>query len=332
MKKIVCLLVFVSIFIASTSFAKSITFAVLSDVHYAVNGEDRPMKMLATGKALTPEVLKQIDNDKDVDFVVFTGDLFVDPYYPERDALLKLLKDSLHKPYFVLPGNHDRSTKAQREKGEKVFSLDEFVRAFQGHPYKGKKSYWSADIDGLHLIGLDSTKDDTWGGGIPKEQVDWLKSDLRRRKKDFTIIFAHHTMIEFYPEHNLCKQFFFDNSEELLKILKENRQVKFVVGGHYHFPAAILRDGVHHFVIPSITTYPCKYALFTVNDDDVEFKTVAIGDPVIVGKGMLDMPKKKDWREHFDSDNELIDMFRGIKSYSFEPRPMSVKSAFNKRR
>jgi predicted phosphodiesterase len=324
MKKVIYLLSAVLVFTASTSFAKPITFVVLSDVHYTAKGDDRPMKMLALGRALTPQVLRQIDANKDVDFVVFTGDIFVDPYYPDSEEFLKVLKENLHKPYFVLPGNHDRSTKAQREKGEKVFSLDEFVKMFQGHPYNGKKGYWSVDYNGLHLIGLDSTKDDTWGGEVPKEELSWLKSDLRKHKRDFTIIFAHHTMVEFYPEHDLRKEFFFENSKELLDILKKNRQVKFVVGGHYHFPAAILRDGVHHFAMPSITTYPCEYAIFTVSDDEVKFEAVAVGDPAAVKKGMRDMPKKEDWRVHFSSDDELIDMFRGIKSYSFEPRPMTA--------
>lgn len=310
---VVCLVVFLS---PALLHAKGVKFAVLSDMHYASAGEDKAMKLLASGKKITPNVLKEISDNKDIDFVVFTGDILVDPYKKDLKELKALLDTHLKKPYYVMVGNHDLPMdKNKADIGKTIYSNKDFFDTFHM-----KKGYWSADAGGLHLIALDSSRTDTWGGGISKEQVAWLKKDLARNKSKPTVIFAHHAFLEFYPEVDLRKEFYFENSAEILKILFDNPQVKFTVTGHYHFPAAIFRDGVHHFSAPSIITYPCKYAIITADDDNIAFDTVQVGDKAFVKKAMEGLTKQKDWRERFATDAQMINLFRGINSYSFEPR------------
>lgn len=296
--------------------AKEVKFAVLSDMHYASVGEDKAMKLLASGKEITPKVLKEISDNKDIDFVVLTGDLLVDPYKKDLGELKELLDKDLKKPYYIIIGNHDLPMDKNKEDiGKNIYSNKNFFDTFHL-----KKGYWSTNVDGLHLIGLDSSRTDTWGGSISKEQVAWLKKDLAKNKSKPTVIFAHHAFLEFYPEMDLRKEFYFENYAEVLKILLDNPQVKFTVTGHYHFPAEIFRDGVHHFSAPSIITYPCKYAIFTVDDDNIDLKTVQVGDKAFVQKALAGLTKQKDWRDRFTTDAQMTNLFRGISSYSFEPR------------
>ena len=307
-------------FIPVKAQTKSLRFAVLSDVHYAVDGKDRGTKMLASGKKLLPSVLKGLSNNEDIDFVVFTGDIFVDPYYPELKEFLKVVRTNLTKQWYVIPGNHDRAM--NKDSGKEVFSLQEFVDVFSNHPYKkgGKNSYWSMDVDDYHLIGLDTTRADTWGGGISEKQMKWLAKDLKRNKERFTIIFTHHPIIEFHAEFDFSKEFFIENNQALLDLIFNNPQVKFVVSGHNHFSAVIFRDGIHHFSTPSIITYPGKYATFTVDKDNVAFRTVEVGNQAFKRRAMEGIVQQAFWRKKFRSVDHMLDVFRGLSAYTFEPR------------
>lgn len=308
------------IFLPVTLPAGEIKFAVLSDIHYAATEQDNGLKMVASGKKILPDLLKEIDKRSDINFVVFTGDLVVNPYNADLKELKTVLDSNLSKPYYILPGNHDRSMNRHKD-AEDVFTLTEFVQTFKGHPYENTgKSYWSDDFNGFHLIGLDTTQYDTWGGAVSQKQVNWLKKDLKKNKKKFTIIFAHHQMLEFYPELKLFRELFIENSEEMLNILSQNPQVKFIVAGHTHFPAAIFRNGVHHLSVPSIVTYPCEYAIMDIDSDEVKFETVQVGDEKFLRKAADGAIKKIDWKKQFNTPSQLLDIFDGINSYSFKPR------------
>lgn len=319
--RILVIILLAALFPASAISGEKISFAVLSDIHYAVDGKDSGRKMLASGKRHLPDLLREINGRDDIDFVVFTGDLFVDPYYPEMKELTGLLQSALTKPYFVVPGNHDRSTDKQIKDGKKVFSLNEFVAAFKGHPYKkNDHAFWSADFKGYHLVGLDSTRADSWGGRIPKEEVNWLRSDLRKNRGKYTIFFAHHPVVEFYPEVGFEREYFVENDKEMQQILHDNPQVKFFVSGHYHMPAASFKEGVHYLSAPSIITYPCKYAIMTVGDDEVTYRTYKLDDDQMIERAMKGLPEERSMREKFGTDIEFITASRGINSYSFSPR------------
>lgn len=296
----------------------TLRFAVLSDIHFALTGKDQGLKMLGSGRKIFSEVLRELNKRGDLDFVIFTGDLLDHPKLEELQVFKNLVKKRLKKPFYVIPGNHDRKMK---DSTLDAIKLSDFVRAFENHPYsKSSPAYWSFDRDIYHLIGLDSTRDDSWGGRIDAEQVAWLKKDLEKNREKFTIIFTHHSLLEFYPKKDLRKEFFVENFKEIERILKKNRQIQLVVSGHYHFPAAIYKNGVHHMTLPSIVTYPCAYAVFAVAPKKVEVKMVSIKDKAVIQKAKEELPKAQDWRIRFQSDEEMIRLFEGIRSYTFKPR------------
>lgn len=318
---LMCTILAILLMFPSASLARPIKFAVLSDIHYAVDGKDAKMKMLATGKKILPGILQELNDRSDVDFVVFAGDLFVDPYYPELSELSDVLKENLKKPFFVVPGNHDRSTRKFKESGADVFSLENFVKAFEGHPYtKEKKAFWSFDFNGYHLIGLDSTMWETWGGSIPPDQLRWLRKDLRRNRDKFTVIFMHHPIIEFFSEYGLAKEFFAQNSSELQELVSQNPNVKFVISAHYHVPAVALKQGVHYISTPTIVTYPCKYTIVTADEGNVSIENVAVADKAYIERAKKEMVQEESWRKKFSSDRELVNLYKGFNTYSFEPR------------
>lgn len=301
--------------------ARPIKFAVLSDIHYSASENDESWKMLGSGRKYLPALLKSLDKKDDIAFIIFTGDLFIDPFYPELERLREVIDANYTKPYYVLPGNHDRLMDEHRQKGIKAFTLEEFVDSFKGHPYPdSKKAHWSLDFEDYHLIALDSTMPDTWAGKISKKQLAWLKKDLRKNRNKFTIVFLHHAPNEFYQEHRLDKEFSVENSGDVRKLFLNNPQVKFVISGHYHFPAVALDEGIYYFSMPTIITYPCKYAIFSVDKDKVNYKAIPIGDNGFTERAKRGLIGKKFWRDKFDTDKELVDLFDGVSAYTFRPR------------
>lgn len=323
MKKILLTIIaFIFIFtISSRSIAKPITFAVLSDIHYAVDGKDKNMKMLASGKEMLPGLLDKIAADPAIEFVVLTGDILVDPYAADLKELSALLSSHLKKPYFVVPGNHERIDRTSDDKQEGTFPFADFVKTFQGHGFSSFKSFWSADFAGYHLVGLDTTLEDTWGGKVPDEELKWLKRDLAANGDKFTIVFAHHPIVEFHHNLKLEPEYHIENIKEVEKLLFKYRQVKFVVTGHTHFAAAEYNGGIHYLSAPSLIVYPFRYTLITADTDHVSYRTIPVDQAEeLKQKAIPGMLKYKWWRDKFRNDAEMIDLFRGIDGYSFEPR------------
>lgn len=103
--------------------------------------------------------------------------------------------------YFVARGNHDRahdgaeygSCRAGQWQGHDCFA-DGF---FPG----GGPAYFSRDLGGLHIAGLDTYDKPGNGGdagGLSEAQLAWFLDDLRRHRDQPTLVFGHHPL--FTPE------------------------------------------------------------------------------------------------------------------------------------
>jgi hypothetical protein len=94
--------------------------------------------------------------------------------------------------YFVTRGNHDRAPyttcRAGRWQGDDCFR-DEF---FDG------RTYFSRDLRGLHVVGLDTYDkpgDGGDAGGLSDEQMSWFLGDLKAHRDQPTLVFGHHPLL-----------------------------------------------------------------------------------------------------------------------------------------
>ncbi len=98
--------------------------------------------------------------------------------------------------YLVARGNHDRahdgapyaSCSVGQWQGNDCFR-DEF---FDG------PTYFTHDLNGLHVIGLDTYDKPGNGGdagGLSKEQLSWFEADLKAHKDQPTLVFGHHPLV-----------------------------------------------------------------------------------------------------------------------------------------
>ncbi|MGW6009089.1 metallophosphoesterase [Streptomyces sp. NPDC055210] len=96
--------------------------------------------------------------------------------------------------YFVVRGNHDRRGRQdlQEERG------DNFLDAFpaDGGP-DGQAAYFSRDLGGLRVLGLDTYEkrgNGAGSGGLSDEQLAWFRADVRAHKDQPTVVFGHHPL------------------------------------------------------------------------------------------------------------------------------------------
>ncbi|MFJ5529740.1 metallophosphoesterase [Streptomyces sp. NPDC093261] len=97
------------------------------------------------------------------------------------------------RDYFVVRGNHDRA--GHGDCGACAGGCgDGFREAFLGAE---EPSYFTRDLGGLRIIGLDTYEKDGNGagtGGLGAGQLSWFRALLREHKEQPTVVFGHHPL------------------------------------------------------------------------------------------------------------------------------------------
>jgi len=158
-------------------------FVQLSDTHWGYKGPANPdaANTLKHAVAAVNALATQPD------FIVFTGDLtHTTDDAQERRRRLAEFRDIVGglkvKNVRFMPGEHDAS-------------LD------NGAAYKETfgETHYAFDHKGVHFIALDNVSDP--GAKIGEAQLDWLKADLSRQKKDAPIVvLAHRPLFDLAPQ------------------------------------------------------------------------------------------------------------------------------------
>ena len=119
------------------------------------------------------------------DFVITVGDA-IEGYTQDTVSLNKQWKEyksllaPLTMPIYFTPGNHD-------------IGVDSALASTMRPVYERLvgKPYYSFDVKGVHFIVLDTGLPES-SDKVPKEQLDWLASDLKKNQKaTYTFVFLH---------------------------------------------------------------------------------------------------------------------------------------------
>lgn len=201
-----------------------VKFGLITDLHYADKASSGTRFYRETLDKLG-EAAKQFAKDKPA-FVVELGDLIdaADAVETELAYLKRVNKEfaAVAKERYYVLGNHcvDMLTK------------DEFLGGVEQ-----KKSHYSFDSGGVHFVVLDACfradgkpygrKNSKWtDANIPKEQVDWLKEDLKGIDKP-VVVFAHQRL-------DVKNDYGVKNAEDVRKVLEASGRVLAVFQGHSH--------------------------------------------------------------------------------------------------
>jgi 3',5'-cyclic AMP phosphodiesterase CpdA len=240
----------------------SLHFAQISDIHISAQG-DHHDQLSGHAADFLAHIVAELNQMETLDFVLISGDLFDTAVQTELEEFQAAIAP-LQKPYYVIPGNHDR-----REPGSTVgLTRHEFAQIFNpqvaARPMDPtlQAGYWSLEVaEGVQLLGLDSIVDEDWNGRVDAPQLAWLEEELKRHADKFVMVTIHHPLHKLAPIDDIprWRKFVCDNGSELLAIFERQPQVKIVLTGHHHLSKADRLGERLHLACPAVGLYPCAY-------------------------------------------------------------------------
>ncbi|MBC9931842.1 PQQ-binding-like beta-propeller repeat protein [Chitinophaga qingshengii] len=173
-------------------------FALMTDIHV---GSDNAAEDVQRSVA-------DINQNPSIAFVIISGDI-TEFGADEELKLAKRLLDSLNKPWYIIPGNHD--TKWSESGG------NTFRRVFGNETFSFKHGgYW--------FIGTNCGPNMRMGPGqVPRENVVWLDNLLKTKDTTTPIIYINH-----YPQNADLNNWY-----EALDRLKQHN-IQLILCGHGH--------------------------------------------------------------------------------------------------
>lgn len=245
--------------------ATSLKFAHVSDTHFMENSPNTTFKMIGESPRLLDDVISQINENNDIDFVMFSGDLIDKPFEKELRAFLSRV-EALNIPWYFAFGNHDRCVGG-------YLTTDVYLNIIkqQNKNFNFKKSYYSFEPKkNYKVIVLDDiiTDEITSNGYIDETQLKWLKSELDKSKNDTVLIFMHVPLIEPFssPNHRLR------NATQVINLIESYKNPIGVFQGHYHATKITQHDNVLYINTPAVVSYPNAFRI--VNVTNYKDKTV----------------------------------------------------------
>ena len=208
MKKI--LLPFFFLFFIGNAIAQKepITFAHISDTHIGSHNADEDLR----------RTVKDINENNSIQFAVISGDI-TEFGADEEIKLAKQILDSLNKPWYIIPGNHDGNWS---ESGANTFK-----KVFGNETFYFKQGNYI-------FLGTNCGPNMRMGPGqIPRENIVWLDSVLRTIPDGTPIVFVNH-----YPQDSSLNNWF----DALDKLKQKNIQL--ILCGHGHSNRKLNFEGV----------------------------------------------------------------------------------------
>ena len=197
MKKILLIL----LLFPFTLFSQTFKFAQVTDTH--VGG--------STGADDLRRTVQDLNNQKDIDFVILSGD--VTEFGSDQElALAKRILDSLNLPLYVIPGNHDSNwSESGANSFRKVFGAETFFFEHKGYQFIGTTSGPNMRMS---------------PGQIPRENLVWMDSVFQANPDTEKPLIA----INHYPLDSSLNNWF----ESIDRIKTRNVQLALCGHGHHN--------------------------------------------------------------------------------------------------
>jgi outer membrane protein assembly factor BamB/predicted MPP superfamily phosphohydrolase len=189
--------------------AQSFTFAFLSDTHIGSNNADEDLR----------RTIRNINADASIAFVVITGD--ITEFGSDNELLLaKQILDSLNKPWYIIPGNHDSNwSESGSNSFKRIFGAETFSFIHNNYLFLGTASGPNMRMS---------------PGQVPREHIVWLDSLLTHMKDpQMPVVFLNH-----YPQDSSLNNWY-----EVTDRLK-TRNTQLILCGHGHSNRKLNFEGI----------------------------------------------------------------------------------------
>ena len=208
-------------------------FVQLSDTHWGFEGPAINPDAKGTLKKAVAAVNSMAQQP---DFVMFTGDLTHTTDDPkERRLRLAQFKDIVGelkvKNVRFMPGEHDAA----------LDNAKAYIELFG-------PTHYTFDHKGVHFIVVDNVSDP--GAAIGDEQLQWLRADLDKQRRDARIVvFTHRPLFDLYPQWDWATK----DGKRAIDLLQTHDNVT-VFYGHIHQE--------NHFMTGNIAHHSAKSLIF----------------------------------------------------------------------
>ena len=208
-KKIISLLVACTATLSFCNAQAKFTFAHISDTHIGSNNSEEDLR----------RTVQNINNDTTIKFVILSGDI-TDFGSDAELQLAKQILDSLNKPWYIIPGNHDSNwSESGSNSFNTIFGSETFQFMHGGYLFLGTVSGPNMRMS---------------PGQISRENILWLDSILNNLKDETTpVIYVNH-----YPMDSSLNNWF----EVIDRLKKRNTQL--ILCGHGHANRVLNFEGI----------------------------------------------------------------------------------------
>lgn len=180
-------------------------FVAMNDTHFRDDKDIQYFQQLA-------EQIKGTEGA--ADFILHAGDI-VDGGLVTQLGAMKSFFESLHKPYHLVPGNHD------------VDSGDGSLRSYRKVFGKREANAWFVH-KGWQFVGLDSTEGTKWENvQIQAANLAWLHETLAKLDRREPLILFTHIPLGSGVRYQAA------NADAVLSMFVEHN-LKAIINGHFH--------------------------------------------------------------------------------------------------
>ena len=228
-----------------------ITVAHLSDIHIPSVFVEDTVEPTDQEKLLY-DAIEQINEDKNVDFTLITGDIVNEPN-TELFLHITQIFNELKKPWYFALGNHDRNWPFSIER-EPLLQILHRV-----NPKMPEGRYYEfSPKQGFKFIALDGSD-----YGIDEEQIEYLRNQIDETPaEDLIVIFMHTPVlppVDFIDHHA-------ENEEIVVELLKSYKRPFVIFAGHYHATKLTLDDNILHISSPSLR-YAQEFRIVNIKNE-----------------------------------------------------------------
>lgn len=201
------------ILFATTVMAKDIRFVQVTDVRYSENNNT------------LSDIVQAVNNEKDVDFVVFTGDNIERPAKENLEGFIKEA-NQLKAPYYIVYGDKDVNK-------YKDFGKKEYIKLLKkkAKKYKQKSTNYTFEKEGVVFFVVDGSKEviPSTNGYYKADVLEWVDANLALYPRKNIVIFQHFPLIP--PADN--ENYYTFKPEPYLKLISDHKNIKAVISGHF---------------------------------------------------------------------------------------------------
>jgi len=231
--RIVKFLIVFFLFLNGFTQAREVKFIHITDMN--LNSQNAPYAL---------KTIKEINEYKDIDFVVFGGNNISKTNIDNLNTFLYLLK-RVNKKVVVLLGNKDVFASAGIDKNYYLKRVKN--TRLKRLSYHSKKTNYIFSSKGYKFIVMDGSKQyfQTTNGYYPKNELRWLDKKLTKLRNKNVIILQHFPLLDGSGWLDTAKK------DEYYETLNKHKNVKMIVSGHYGNNLEVKKDGIYHIITES---------------------------------------------------------------------------------